>query len=72
MLRLEATASFAVLLSHKIRILMESTQCGHDITIRDSKNALFRSYSTFVYLLCVHIPNINMRMYITIVLMDMN
>ena len=27
---------------------------GYDITIRDSKNASFRSYSTFVYLLRVH------------------
>ena len=34
---------------------MESTQRGYDITIRDSKNASFRSYSTFVYLLRVHI-----------------
>ena len=35
--------------------LTESTQRGHDITICDSKNASFRSYSTFVYLLRVHI-----------------
>ena len=35
---------------------MESTQRGYDnITIRDSKNASFRSYSTFVYLLRAHI-----------------
>ena len=37
MLRSEATASFAcleLLLSHKIRITTESTQRGHDITIR--------------------------------------
>ena len=30
-----------------------------------TKNASFRSYSTFVYLLCAHILNINMRAYIT-------
>ena len=34
---------------------MESTQRRYDITIRDSKNASFRSYSTFVYLLRVYI-----------------
>ena len=56
----------------QIRILTESTRRGQDITIRDSKNASFRSYSPFVYLFRMHIPNINMRMYITIVLMNMN
>ena len=30
-----------------------------------TKNALFRSYGTFAYLLLVHIRNINMRRYIT-------
>ena len=30
-----------------------------------TKNASFRSYSTFAYLLRVHIRNINMRKYIT-------
>ena len=30
-----------------------------------TKNASFGSYSIFVYLLRAHIPNINMRMYIT-------
>ena len=30
-----------------------------------TKNALFRSYGTFAYLLRAHIRNINMRRYIT-------
>ena len=30
-----------------------------------TKNASFRSYGTFVYLLCAHICNINIRRYIT-------
>ena len=30
-----------------------------------TKNASFRSYGTFAYLLCAHICNINMCMYIT-------
>ena len=30
-----------------------------------TKNDSFKRYSTFVYLLCVHILNINMRTYIT-------
>ena len=40
---------------------MVSMQRGHDII----KTASFRSYRTFVYLLCAHILNINMRVYIT-------
>ena len=39
---------------------MEFTQRGLDITIR-----AFRSYSTFVYLLRAHIPNINMCKYVS-------
>ena len=35
-----------------MRMLTESTQ---RVTIRDSKNTSFRSYSTFVYLVRVHI-----------------
>ena len=38
----------------------------HDITIRDLNLKRFvQSYSTFAYLLCEHIHNINMHMYIT-------
>ena len=64
MLRSEATASICLprmpltTPESQIRIPTESTQRGHDITIRDlTKNALFRSYGTFAYLLRAHIRN---------------
>ena len=68
----EATASFACLGCHELhlyakrRIPKESAEGWKDTGIRNlTKNALFRSYGTFAYLLRAHIRNINMRMYIT-------
>ena len=41
----------------------ESAEGWRDIIVAIlTKNASFRSYSTFAYLLCVHIRNINRRM----------
>ena len=74
---MQATASFAcldgtnyILLSHKIRMPTESTQRGHDITIRDfnyyyyitktlrSEVTAHSSTSSCAY------PHINMRTYV--------
>ena len=52
-------------LNPKRRIPKESAEGWKAIDSPDSKNASFRSYCTFAYLLRAHIPNINMRRYIT-------
>ena len=72
MLGSEATASFDCLGCHQLhlnpkqRIPKESAEGWKAIDSRDfNKNALFRSYGTFAYLLRAHIRNINMRRYIT-------
>ena len=74
MLHSEATASFACLechqlhLSPKRRIPRQRNQrkVGKTLIVAIlTKNASFRSYVTFAYLLRAHIRNINMRMYIT-------
>ena len=56
------------LLSPEIRIPTESTQRGHNITIRDFSQKCFVQKlrrGTFAYLLRSHIRNINMRRYVT-------
>ena len=72
MLGSEATASFdchgchQLHLNPKRRIPKESAEGWKAIDSRDlTKNASFRSYGTFAYLLRAHIRNINMRRYIT-------
>ena len=72
MLCLEATASLAFLECHQLHL---SPKDGYQRNQRKvgktlivtilTKNASFRSYGTFAYLLRAHICNINMRMFIT-------
>ena len=72
MLRSESAVSFACLkcyqlhLSPKTQMPTESAQRGITLLfVISAKNALFRSYSTFVYLPCVQIHNTNRYMHIT-------
>ena len=75
MLGSEATVSFACLQCHQLhlspkrRIPKESAdqwKVGKTLIVAIlTKNASFRSYGTFAYLLRAHICNINMHMYIT-------
>ena len=71
MLGSEATASFACLGCHQLhlnpkqRIPKESAEDWKDMIVATlTKNASFRSYGTFAYLLRMHIRNINMRRFI--------
>ena len=71
MFRSEATASFASAnASNCTRVLKYGYQqnpsnVGMTLPIVIlTKNVLFRNYSTFAYLLWVHISNINMHIYI--------
>ena len=61
MLGSEATASFACLGCHQRNQL----KVGKSLIVATLKNASFRSYGTFAYLLQAHIRKINMRRYIT-------
>ena len=72
MLGSEATASFACFGCHQLhlnpkrRIPKESLKVGKLLIVATlTKNASFRSYGIFAYLLRAHIRNINMRRYIT-------
>ena len=72
MLRSEATASFACLGCHQLHLntndgcQRNQLKVGKPLIVATlTKNASFRSYGTFAYLLCAHIRNINMRRYIT-------
>ena len=72
MLGSEATASFACIGCHQLhlnskrRIPKGSAEVGKPLIVATlTKNASFRSYGTFAYLLRAHIRNINMRRYIT-------
>ena len=71
MLGSEATASFACLGCHQLHLNHDGYQrnqlkVGKPLIVATlTKNASFRSYSTFAYLLRAHIRNINMRRYIT-------
>ena len=68
----EATASFAFLGCHQLHLNSKRRIPRNQQKVEKTlifailtKNALFRSYGTFAYLLRAHIHNINRRMYIT-------
>ena len=74
MLGSEATASFACLGCHQLHLnpkrrdgyQRNQLKVGKPLIVANvTKNASFKSYSTFAYLLRAHIRNINMRRYIT-------
>ena len=73
MLGSEATASIDCLACHQLLLVTPSEgyqrnqlKVGKPLIVATlTKNASFRSYGTFAYLLPAHIRNINMRRYIT-------
>ena len=72
MLGSEAIASFSCLGCHQLHLTPNDGYQRNQLKVARplivtilTKNALFRSYGTFAYLLRVHIRNINMRRYIT-------
>ena len=72
MLGSEDTASFSCLGCHQLHLTPNDGYQRNQLKIGKpfivatlTKNALFRSYGTFAYLILAHICNINMRRYIT-------